>query len=413
LFFFATDIAACFSGGKQLECILRIFAIGLPFAAMTNLTLGALRGFKNIRGLVLVQNFLTPGTELLVAFGILFIFHKDVGYLAVGYVICFAASFLVGLILLFRSSWVFKKWASIKSENNGREILNFSLPLLGSDLLGAFRYRADAIFLGYMMSFTEVGLYFVCIPVARSLQLMLTSINKIFMPSMSELYSKKNIEDLQHIYGRVSLWIFYATFPLFLVICTYPELILKVIFGAKYTSSSGVLIILSVGFFINAVSGPFGETFVAIGRTQLNMFTSLISLGVNISLIFILIPIYGLHGAAMAASASLLCACLFGAGMLYYYSNLHPFRKEHLKSILSISLPFVSLVYIFNLAPSAWQTWILPIFIVLVYSTSFISLLFFGCFDDNELEVFQSILNRLQVRFHEKVLRLSRARAKL
>jgi O-antigen/teichoic acid export membrane protein len=407
MFLYAPDIAACFSGGKYLVWILKIFAIGLPFAALSNLTLGAMRGFKNLRDFVLVQNLFIPGSELIVACSILFIIQKNVNYLTAGYVICFAASCLLGLILLFRSSWVFGKWKSIKSENNGREILNFSLPLFGSDILGSFRYRADAIFLGYMMSVTEVGLYYVCIPIARALQLVMTSINKIFMPSMSELYSKRDIEDLQHIYGRVSLWIFYATLPLFLIICLFPEIILGALFGEKYISSSKILIILSFGFFINAASGPFGETFVAIGRPNLNMFTSVISLAVNISLIIILIPTYGLHGAAIAATVSLLCACLFGAGMLYYYSKLHPFRKEHIKSILSISLPFVLLSYILNLFPFNMQIWLLPIFIVLVYSASFISLIIFGCFDEHELTVFRSIFKRLIISSKKNIIKLS------
>ena len=413
LFLFAKDIAVCFSGGKNLTWILRIFAIGLPFVAMGNLTLGALRGFKNISDFVLIQNLLNPGFKLIVAFCILFIFHKSLGHLATGYVICFGASFLISLICLFRSNRVFNKWSSIRSENNTREILNFSLPLLGSDLLGSFRYRADAIILGYMMSVTEVGLYYVCIPVARALQLVLTSVNKIFMPSMSELYSKNNFEDLRHIYGRVSLWIFYATFPMFLMICTFPEIIIEALFGEKYISSSGALIILSFGFFINAVSGPFGETFIAIGRPRLNMYASFISLGINIGLMVTFIPIYGLSGAATAASTSLVCGCLFGSGMLYRYSKLQPFRREHLKSIIAISLAFVGPAYTFNLISSVWQTWILPIFIVFVYATSFLSLLFLGCFDDDELKIFESVINRLPIRLHQHMLKLSKVRVKI
>jgi O-antigen/teichoic acid export membrane protein len=143
------------------------------------------------------------------------------------------------------------------------------------------------------------------------------------------------------------------------------------------------------------------------------MYTSLISLGVNVSLIITLIPIYGLNGAAMAASISLVSACIFGVAMLYYYFNLQPFRREHFKSTIAISIPFVVLAYTFNLIPSAYQTWFLPIFIFLVYAASLISLFFFGCFDDNEMDIFESFMNRFPIRLHEHMLKLSKVRAKL
>ena len=70
------------------------------------------------------------------------------------------------------------------------------------------------------------------------------------------------------------------------------------------------------------------------------------------------------------------------------------------------------LAYIFSFISASWQIWFLPLFIILVYSISFFSLLLLGCFDNYEIDALESIINHLPIRVHNQFLNLSKPKVK-
>ncbi|WP_373031379.1 flippase [Sulfurovum sp.] len=399
LYLSAPAIADYFAGEQSLQGILRVFATVLPFTVTILVAKSALRGFRRMDLFVLTESILTFGSQLGVAIIIVFMFHYSAFHLSIGYALTSIAVSILAVLFVMRSTDLFKSWGTIRAEFNTRKIFKFALPLAGSQQVGQMRGRSDSIILGAFMTVSDVGLYNVAMPIAKLLQIGLGSINRIFMPSITHLYAKGDMKSLKKAYTTVALWTYYLTLPLFLIIFFFAELILKILFGANYLNVHSALIILSVGFFINTVTGSFGETFVAIGKPHINMMTSICGFLSNAILMVILVPSYGLIGATIATSISLILACAFGGGILYYYLRIQPFCMKHIRALTATIVPFGILSVLFLQIPAGWQLWLLPVFIISVYITSFIGLILLKCFEETELDMLKGLSRRLGLRW--------------
>jgi len=85
-------------------------------------------------------------------------------------------------------------------------------------------------------------------------------------------------------------WILLATLPVFLVVVLFPEMVIRVTFGAEYDQGALALSVLAVGFFTHAVVGPNGNTLTSVGRTRLIMYDNVAVAVTNVTLNLLLIP---------------------------------------------------------------------------------------------------------------------------
>ena len=98
---------------------------------------------------------------------------------------------------------------------------------------------------------------------------------------------------------------FWATVPLIIITSLIPEQILGV-FGEEFQTAAIPLIILLIGQIFNTVNGPTGIVLQLTGHQKVFKNIILVSSIINIALNYILIPMYGLVGAAIANSFSLI-----------------------------------------------------------------------------------------------------------
>jgi len=90
---------------------------------------------------------------------------------------------------------------------------------------------------------------------------------------------------------------------LFVLIVVFSEFVLD-IFGNEFEIGKNTLIILAIGQFINAVSGSVGFLLNMTGKQRIFKNIFLIAVIINVVLNFILIPKYGMVGAAIATMIS-------------------------------------------------------------------------------------------------------------
>jgi len=149
----------------------------------------------------------------------------------------------------------------------------------------------DTLMLGFFSTPFNVGIYNASLPTARLLRVFLMSFGAIFMPVVSELYSKNAIEDLKSTYTAVTKWIFMLVLPAFLLMALFSHWILKIMFGTEYVAGSTALTILALGFLIICLVGPTGQILQAYGRTEILMGCGFFGAGLNVGLNYLLIPV--------------------------------------------------------------------------------------------------------------------------
>lgn len=116
--------------------------------------------------------------------------------------------------------------------------------------------------------------------------------------------------------------------------------IIKLIGSASYTSASTVIITLCIASFFKPWGRVFGLTLDAVGKPKINFYMLAFSLVVNIVMNWILIPIYGVFGAALATSSSVIITIIIGQLNIRRTLAINPMQEVigSLKSIYQLKL---------------------------------------------------------------------------
>jgi O-antigen/teichoic acid export membrane protein len=375
----------------RLTPILRIFIIGVPFWVLTSNFIAATVGFQDLRYRVFV-NDLFQNIFKLVAIVLLLLLGFGVLGAAWGWVLAIVLMPLLAFYFLEKK--VFSVFNKIKAITIEKELFSFSFPLIFAGLAGLITSWTDTLMLGYFSTASDVGIYNAALPTAKLLRVFLGSFGAIFMPVASELYSRNALNDLKSTYSTVTKWVFLLILPAFLLMVLFSDWILKIMFGTEYVTGARALSILALGYLIICVIGPASQILQAYGRAGMIMGCSFFAAGVNIVLNYLLIPIYGVNGAAIATGISLTLMNTLLLFFVYKIGRIQPFRVSYIKplfaSLLAISVVYVMTKYVVGVSLSS-LIGMLFVFLALY----FFLLLLFKSFEEEDLMIMRAIDQRL------------------
>jgi O-antigen/teichoic acid export membrane protein len=360
LFFMVSD---CFATLFHLQqsSILKIFAIAVPFAVTIEILASIFRGFDRVHEKVYFQDMLMNVLK------VLFILYVIIlGYSFLEMIYAYILSIVIASVAFI--IYTIKKLPVVRNANNTaypmrKELLLFSLPLLATNALSIIIIWMDTLMLGYFKTADVVGLYNAAHPIAQLIEIFLLSLVFIYVPITSQLYAKNLIEEMRRNYIILTKWIVSATLPFFLIISLFPEAILNALFGPTYMQADVTLAlrILAIGMFVHVFLGPNAATLIVMGKTKLNLIDNLIVAIMNVSLNLLLIPTYGIVGAAIASMISFVAINALKSAQIFHIHRIHPFARNYLKTMVT-SAVLVSLIYV--LVKVFWSPTITPVMLV-------------------------------------------------
>jgi O-antigen/teichoic acid export membrane protein len=183
-------------------------------------------------------------------------------------------------------------------------ILSVSIPMLFSSSLALIMGWTDVIMLGIFRTDKEVGIYNVALKLSMITSITLMAINTIAAPKFAEFWGEGDIKGLAKISKQSTKLIFWTSLPILLLFLIFPKPILG-IFGEEFKGGAEVLMILTVGQFINSASGSVGYILQMTGHQKFHQNVILIGTILNIILNWFLIPLYGIIGASIASVISM------------------------------------------------------------------------------------------------------------
>ncbi|MBF2013970.1 MAG: flippase [Rivularia sp. T60_A2020_040] len=290
---------------SQMLLTFGIALISLPISSLTNLRLSAMQGLHQV---VLGQ---LP--EVLIA-PILLIILTGSGYLIIKedlsaswvmgmYVVAMSITFLIGAQLLNQAlpqvvkdavpKYQIKKWVSS------------GLPLMFLGAMHIINSQTDVLMLGAIKSSESVGIYVVVNRLSSLIIFVLAATNSILAPNIASLYAEGKIDKLQNIVTKTSRAVFLASLiiTLNLIIFSYWLLL---IFGSNFTQGKNALIILCIGQLVNAAVGPVALLLNMTGNENYTTISIGASAILNVILNILLIPQWGIEGAAIATASSMI-----------------------------------------------------------------------------------------------------------
>lgn len=312
LYFSAFFIAQKVFNKAYLSYYIKLVSIGVPIFVLLTINSESFRALKKIKEYVFFNNILQFLIALLIF--ILFIIFWEPSSTKIVF-----WCYLTGLFLSFLISVFFIEKELKNIRGNGKllsikYILSVSFSMLMSSSLSMVMSWADTIMLGIWRSEKEVGIYNVAIKLSMITSFSLAAINSIAAPKFAEFWGKKDLEGLKKIAQQSTKLIFWTTAPILLVYLLFPQFFMG-LFGEEFKKGAIVLVILTIGQFVNAICGSVGYILQMTGREIIVRNVIFITALLNIFLNFLFIPKYGMIGASLASS---FCLILWNVIFLIY-----------------------------------------------------------------------------------------------
>jgi O-antigen/teichoic acid export membrane protein len=170
-----------------------------------------------------------------------------------------------------------------------------------SNILAYVNYRADVFLVNFFLNPALVGIYFVAVQVAERLWLPSKVLSTVLLPRMAEMHATSDTREITPLMSRLVLW---GTVIICLLVAAVATPVIRLLFGEAYLASIPPLLWLLPGIALASSSRIVANDFAARGRPEWNSWLSAAVLGVNIITNIVLIPRWGLNGAAIATTIS-------------------------------------------------------------------------------------------------------------
>jgi O-antigen/teichoic acid export membrane protein len=390
----SADILAVWIYHKpDLAPVLRILAIALPFSSLTVILMGALQGAKRIKFKVMVQRIQIPAVYLLLT-----AIAAAMGYHLNGIVWAYVAAAVVGTLI---GGYYFVKTFGLiyRSGQKGSAVLDtgemarFSVPLLLSGLFNRIISSSDILIMGYFLSAAKVGIYGVATRIPPLLVLPLNAVNTTFAPIIADLHAKQDRDQLERQFKTTTRHVVTVSIPLFTLVLCFPSQILSV-FGPHFVEGAAALIFLMIGQMVNAATGSTGFMLMMTGRPWVNLFNSGMMCGLSIFLNLVLIPRYGILGAAWANAIAVSSVQILRVIEVWHFLRMYPYERDILKPIGS---GLLSGGLLFVLPLFGWEAHhpVMILLVSFVYGVCYVAFLWLFGFSQGDQLIIRNVRRRL------------------
>ncbi|KPM30953.1 Polysaccharide biosynthesis export protein [Croceitalea dokdonensis DOKDO 023] len=201
------------------------------------------------------------------------------------------------------------------------------LPLMLSAVTVILYLKIDQLIIGFLLDNKSVGVYAAASRISEMFYAVPVIISSVYYPKIVEL--KRNFIKQRNLLRYFYFIILVITGMVTIFISFFSDEIIIVLFGKGYLLSSQVLKIYAWSILFMALLVSSSKFLLSLNRGDIIFKRSLIGLVSNVVLNFILIPNYGILGAAWATLISYGLAAYFAN---FFFSVLRPVMIDQLLS---------------------------------------------------------------------------------
>jgi len=298
--------------GRVPTAIIRVAAFSIPFQLITLIGLNILLAVGKVKQFNLLD-LIGQSFVLINAVLVSRIIQADLGTLVLWNTVASVLVSLVVIVSLVKSglSVPQSKWRADMALL--RRMITYGLKFHVSILAGIIIIRADLLVVNHFRSAAEAGVYSVASQFALLLMLLPSVIATLLFPRITAEQDAR---------GETTCSVTrYATLIMFLCcLGAVPlSLLLPLVYGSEFSDSTLLLWILLPGVYLMGLESVLVQHFNALGLPRAIPIYWLITLILNLVLVFGLVPRYGAQGAAIASSISY--AFIFVLVALHFHTS--------------------------------------------------------------------------------------------
>lgn len=303
-------LAAALGGGADLAYAIAVMALASVPLVLSRLFGAFLRGIGNFILSHIVDPLLLPTTAAVILVVLPITSVRDA---ALAYA---AASFLAGIISYVAWSRAIKGRGVPHDALKYAEIVTRALPIYGT-LFGSFATPwVVMLAVGFFGTEADAGIYRVAAQFLLLVSFVLQAVESGMAPQFAALHAKGDLYKVAQAARRVTLLlVLTGGLPSALIIVYAPQVLS--FFGPEFVSGAAALRILVGGQIVVSLLGPVGSIMLMIGLERYSLINSTAGAILVTILSVILIPRYGIEGAAIAVAITLIARAV-GATLIVW-----------------------------------------------------------------------------------------------
>ncbi|WP_136807919.1 oligosaccharide flippase family protein [Desulfosediminicola flagellatus] len=324
---------------ERFSSTFRVMVLLVPLLTFLDLLNACYRAYFKVQKSSIVINIGQPSTRLLLIV-CLFIFSMDLRVVIWGTLLSYLLA--VGYLLYDSRNWLLNNLFSPKHlpKINIRNFWSYSFVIAITGSVNLLMDKMDGFMIGYFNGSEEVGNYAIIKIAVPVIILFNGAFNSLLGTTIAALAADNDYGGMANAMQQHSRWMVISSFPLFLVFAVWGKDLL-LIFGKAFTLPTATIILLAGGQLIVALFSSVGFALSMTKNYQAELPVSLLGLFINACLNYILIPEYGIIGAAIATVIAILTVNIVRLTIVCKLYHFFPFDRWVVPPML---LAFVSVL---------------------------------------------------------------------
>ena len=289
-------------GSSGYGGLVRIIFAALFFESITFITLHLLRTKELARKVVLYSSF-SAAVNLLLNLYLVYYLRLGINGIIWAQLVTSVMLFLIILPFLKENYLPVIRTAGLKT------YFSFSYPLIIAGLLSALVDVIDRFIIDHFLGKSEVGIYSFSYRIALVMNIFVISLRSAWTPYSIRRYNEGNYSED---FGKSFTKVIGVSLLIFLVVSIFIDDLFNFslpgfhLFDVQYAGGIKIIPVILISYFFSAVITYYSVYPYVSGKSVHFLVSDAIALALNLLFNFILIPLYGIMGAAAATLLSYL-----------------------------------------------------------------------------------------------------------
>lgn len=360
---------------SNLAMILKILSVGFIFNLTQTVIFGAFAGIKKMKFVSYGRIFWAILKAIPIAFAV---FGFGLMMVSWGYTFIFIVNFFLCLLLLAKEL----NLKEGKGDLDKGKVLKYGFFSYGTSLLGLGLLKATLVITG-LFSVAHAGFLYIGTRIGQLSLFLIEPLTDVLSPTISDLWNRSR-ERAKVLFKRITRYRVFLTIPLLVLIILFGRLGIKKFYGKEFLSAYPVLVIISLTSLTQGLLASFDSLIMGTENVDIKLKSLGISVALNLSLAFLLIPKFGLKGAATGLTVGIISGVVWRSYKIKKKTKISYPKKAVVKSLISVALALIAAYPIyFYLHQKIWG--ILPM-VMIFLPVYFGALLLLKGFRDFEVE---------------------------
>jgi O-antigen/teichoic acid export membrane protein len=251
----------------------------------------------------------------------------------------------ITICMAFAAFYVRKPVLNAGFPENKKPYLIFSSYIIFSSSIAVLLLDIDKFMIAKYVPMDQIAFYSVAVFIALTISVPMRAMHQITHPITTKLMVENQNEALQELYQKTSITLQIIGGLIMVCILVNIKSIYQLI-PSEYSGGMLVVFVISISKYFDLMLGNNNSIIFNSKYYKTVLFLGLCLIGITVLLNMLMIPRFGIEGAAVA---TLISIGLYSLAKLFFvvkYLHLYPFTKKTMESLLICAFSFFSIYFI-------------------------------------------------------------------